>query len=68
MSAQVLTTIRELDHRTTDGIDVRLLWCEREDRVRVAVRDPREGEEVLARRPRAPSALDVFHHPFAYAA
>ena len=32
------TPIRELDHRCTDGIDVRLLWNSYTDRVSVAVR------------------------------
>ncbi len=68
MSAQVLTTIRELDHRTSDGIDVRLLWCERENRVTVSVRDGRKGESFSIEVRDGQSALDVFHHPFAYAA
>ena len=40
-----LPHLRELHHRVTDGIDVRLLWDERDDE----------------------RALDVFHHPYAYA-
>jgi hypothetical protein len=58
----------ELDTRTTDGIEVRLLWSKAEDRVTVTVRDMRSGEffEVAVRDHE--SALDVFHHPYAYAA
>jgi hypothetical protein len=58
----------ELDTRTTDGIEVRLLWNKAEDRVTVTARDVRSGEffEVAVRDHE--SALDVFHHPYAYAA
>jgi hypothetical protein len=35
-------TIRELDRRISDGIDVRLLWDSVADRVVVAVHDTRE--------------------------
>ena len=59
--------LRELDHRTSDGIDVRLLWDQHEDRVLVSVSDAKTGETFTV--PVAPSqrAYDVFHHPFAYA-
>ena len=59
---------RELAHRRNDGIDVRMLWDSATDRVMVAVHDSktdREFEVVVAPGERA---LDVFHHPFAYAA
>jgi hypothetical protein len=62
------TTLRELAHRRNDGIDVRMLWDSATDRVMVAVHDSktdREFEIVVAPGERA---LDVFHHPFAYAA
>jgi hypothetical protein len=61
-------TIIELDSRTTDGIDVRLLWHRAENRVTVIARDMRSGEvlEVVVRDHER--ALDVFHHPYAYAA
>jgi len=59
---------RELDHRRADGIDVRLLWIPERDRVVVAVDDTKTGDsfeiDVLA----GERALDVFHHPYAYAA
>jgi hypothetical protein len=58
--------LRELDHRTSDGIDVRLLWNPDEDRVHVAVTDAKTGDAFVI--PVAPDqrAYDVFHHPFAY--
>ena len=58
----------ELDSRTTDGIEVRLLWHQSEDRVTVTAHDTRTDETVeIAVRPDE-RALDVFHHPYAYAA
>ena len=59
--------VRELDHRHADGIDVRLLWDPSDDRVWVSVFDSRSGDafEIQADPART---LDVFRHPFAYAA
>ena len=59
---------RELDHRSTDRIDVRLLWRERDDRVIVTVADGKTGERFTVDVTEGESAFDVFHHPFAYAA
>ena len=59
---------RELDHRSNDRIDVRLLWRPSDDRVIVAVADGKTGERFTVDVPEGESALDVFHHPFAYAA
>ncbi len=60
-------TVRELDHRINDGIDVSLLWNSRTNQIAVAVRDERSGEafEVCVAGARA---LDAFRHPYAYAA
>jgi hypothetical protein len=57
----------ELAHRESDGITVRLLWSRSSDALAVAVRDVRGAafELVLAANERP---LDVFRHPFAYAA
>jgi hypothetical protein len=60
--------MRELDHRTSDGIDVRLLWRERDDRVLVAVSDAKTGEEFTVEVRDGQRPLEVFRHPFAYAA
>jgi hypothetical protein len=68
MTATTATLVRELDSRVSDGIEVRLLWRERDDRVLVAVRDERTGEAFSVEVADDQRALDVFHHPFAYAA
>src|SRR4051812_43849890 len=60
-------TMRELDHRRSDGIDVRLLWNETHDRVVIAVWDARTKDAFeLAVDPH--EALEAFHHPYAHAA
>lgn len=59
------TTVRELDHRTNDGIDVRLLWSESTNDVFVTVEDQRSGELFELVVPGA-DALDAFHHPYTY--
>lgn len=61
------TTVRELDRRRGDGIEVTLLWDPQTDRVSVAVEDERAGESFEL--DVAPGdALEAFHHPYAYAA
>jgi hypothetical protein len=66
MSATFDIGIRELNYRSGDGTEVRLLWDERADRVFVTVENEREGHSF--RLDVDPSqALDAFHHPFAYA-
>jgi hypothetical protein len=58
---------RELDQRTSDGIEVTLFWTRSSDQVTIAILDTRCGEtvefEVDGR-----SAFDAFQHPYAYAA
>lgn len=57
----------ELDGRSSDGLHVRLVWLTPDDRLFVTVTDSKHDQrscvEVHDRR----RALDVFHHPFAYA-
>jgi hypothetical protein len=60
-------TLTELNHRSADGIEVTLLWSRRSNTLTVAVEDSRSGETFLLPAP-ADRALDVFEHPFAYAA
>jgi hypothetical protein len=62
------TTIRELAHRRNDGLDIRLLWDSESDAVVVALHDARTGEGFEVEVGPGERALDVFHHPFAYAA
>ena len=58
---------RELAARESDGLQVLLLWHPDDDALTVSVEDVRVGDhfqiEVEPER-----ALDVFYHPFAYAA
>jgi hypothetical protein len=68
MNAETTSIIRELDRRLSDGIEVRLLWREHDDVVLVALSDARTGEEFAIEVREGEKALDVFHHPFAYAA
>jgi hypothetical protein len=60
--------LHELDRRSSDRIDVALLWHERDKRVLVAVEDGRTGARFEIEVREDEQALDVFHHPFAYAA
>jgi hypothetical protein len=59
--------IEELDQRESNGISVSLLWDRRTNAVSVYVYDAtnEEGFELACD---ADNALDIFHHPFAYAA
>ncbi len=68
MTTKTLSTMRELDTRVNDGIHVRMLWCEHEQRVSVAVTDVKTGENFSIEVRDGERPLDVFHHPYAYAA
>ena len=57
---------RELDHRHSNGIDVTLSWCPVGGKLFVTVADEAGDSFELAVEPH--EALDVFHHPYAYAA
>jgi hypothetical protein len=61
------TLMRELDHRNSDGIDVRLLWRQHDGRVLVAVSDAKTGEAFTIEVREGENAMKVFNHPFAYA-
>ena len=61
------SSVRELDHRTSDGIDVTLRWDPLTNRISVVVRDDRLGESLTFGVDPA-EALCAFHHPYAYAA
>jgi hypothetical protein len=58
---------RELHHRSGDGIDVWLMWDPGTDSVHVRVRDAKGGSAFEIPVTAPASAMDVFHHPFAYA-
>jgi hypothetical protein len=68
MTDSLTPLIRELDQRSSDGIDVRLLWCPVDDRVLVAVSDAKTGESFTVEVLEHERPLEVFHHPYAYAA
>jgi hypothetical protein len=61
-------TMRELHSRTGDGIHVRLLWSEQENSVLVTVVDTKGREDFTVEVREGDRPLDVFHHPYAYAA
>jgi hypothetical protein len=60
-------TICELASRVSAGIEVTLLWNRQSGDLMVRVSDTRTGDrfELAAG---GHNALDVFHHPYAYAA
>jgi hypothetical protein len=57
---------RELAYRSTNGIDVFLLWCPADDSLAVVVID--ENADSFELVVSAADALDVFEHPYAHAA
>jgi hypothetical protein len=61
------TTLRELDRRKGDGIDVSLLWDPRTKGVSVAVTETRQGGS-FAFEVQPGDALEAFWHPYAYVA
>lgn len=58
-------SIRELDHRVSDGVDVTLLWNSLTDRVSIAVGDERTGDFFELEVDRA-DAMFAFEHPYVY--
>lgn len=58
---------KELAHRSSDGLEVSLLWDPRDDGLAVLVMDARLGVS-LELPVHGESPLEVFHHPFAIAA
>lgn len=57
----------ELASRINDGVAVSLLWNRLRNELTVTVDDSRTGESFRVAAPRD-RALDVFNHPYAYAA
>jgi hypothetical protein len=57
----------ELDYRANDGVEVWLLWTPADDRLFVLVVDTK-AEDSFEVDVDAASAVDAFHHPYAYAA
>ena len=61
-------TTEELAHRTCDGFDVFLVWERVEGGLRVVVVDSRSGVSFQLPAGDGRRALELFYHPFAYAA
>ena len=59
--------VRELDHRCSDSIDVRLLWSQSDGRVLLVVCDGKTGD-AFSVEVEPGDALEAFHHPYAYTA
>ena len=62
------STLQELNHRRHDGIDVTMFWDPETNQVTVAVNDAKGGEAFEIHVLPGERAMDVFTHPFAYAA
>jgi len=67
MNAATTEQMHELAFRSCEGIEVALLWNSASNDLTVTVHDSKVGEffELAAHPERA---LDVFNHPYAYAA
>jgi len=60
--------IRELSSRSANGVDVALLWRQSDNTAVVVVVDQQVGEVFVLDVHKGDNALDMFHHPYAYAA
>lgn len=58
---------KELSHRSSNGLQVWLLWSPHDDRLFVLVIDDK-NDDTFELTVEAGYALDAFEHPFAYAA
>ena len=68
MATTATQPAKELAFREADGLEVALLWHQHEGFVSVTVDDSKTGEVFELVLAEDDDALDVFHHPFAYAA
>jgi hypothetical protein len=66
MSSTSTSDVRELDHRSGDGLEITLFWSASTNRVFIAVRDERRDASSEIDVDPA-HARDAFLHPFAYA-
>ena len=66
-TSTAIGTFRELAHRINAGIEVVLSWNDGTGRLKVSVLDEQSGA-YFELDPDPAIALDVFDHPFAYAA
>jgi hypothetical protein len=68
MSTDFGAGLCELNSRSGNGVEVALLWQQRDNTAVVAVVDHHSGEAFLLDVEHDDNALDMFHHPYAYAA
>jgi hypothetical protein len=66
-TAQMDNIEKELDFRSSDGLEVWLLWCTGDEHVVVEVIDTRVGD-TFRLEVELDQARDAFEHPYAYAA
>jgi len=67
MPIESLVSMRELDYRLVNGLDVQLWWDSETGCICVSVRDARTESQSVIKVRGGERPLDVFHHPFAYA-
>ena len=60
--------ISELSSRSENGVDVALVWQQHDDTAFVVVVDHRTNEAFVLDVHENDNALELFHHPYAYAA
>jgi hypothetical protein len=65
-NATTIRSMRELAHRSNDGIDVTLFWHSGTNELTVCVCDQRRGAYFEVE-PEPDDALDAFYHPYSYA-
>jgi hypothetical protein len=65
-SIEMLPASRELAYRSANGIEVFLIWYPADDSLAIVVID--ENADSFELVVTAQEALDVFEHPYAYAA
>ena len=68
MTIRIPTEMRELHSRLNDGIHVRLLWDGDDEQLVVSVTDIRTGGAFCLEVREGEKGMEVFHHPYAYAA
>jgi hypothetical protein len=67
MSADFSEGLCELNSRSGNGLEVALMWQPRDNTAVVAVVDHHTGEAFVLDVHDDDNALDMFHHPYAYA-
>jgi hypothetical protein len=60
--------VHELDYRAADGVEVALLWVVGTRNLFVVVVDEKSGDVLELDVEQGENAIDVFNHPYAYAA